>query len=106
MLVGPVGTGKTSVAEDVLNRLDPAKYSLLVLNMSAQVSGLIELSSCELMYGKLSRAIEVDAYVFSFQLNIIFIQKNFDFNADIFNEILLYFTISIVWMWRKSSISN
>ena len=37
MLVGPVGTGKTSVAQDVLNRLDPAKYSVLVLNMSAQV---------------------------------------------------------------------
>ena len=47
MLVGPVGTGKTSVAEDVLNRLDPAKYSLLVLNMSAQVSSFIQLPSYE-----------------------------------------------------------
>ncbi len=37
MLVGPVGTGKTSVAEDVLNKLDASKYSVLVLNMSAQV---------------------------------------------------------------------
>ncbi len=37
LLVGPVGTGKTSVAQDVLNRLDPSDYSVLTLNMSAQV---------------------------------------------------------------------
>ncbi|XP_008209980.1 dynein heavy chain 2, axonemal [Nasonia vitripennis] len=38
LLVGPVGTGKTSTAQSVVGALDPHKYSLLVLNMSAQTS--------------------------------------------------------------------
>lgn len=38
MLVGPVGTGKTSVATGVYNKLDDKKYSILTVNMSAQVS--------------------------------------------------------------------
>ena len=37
LLVGPVGTGKTSVAEGVLAKLDPKSYSVLTVNMSAQV---------------------------------------------------------------------
>jgi len=37
LLTGPVGTGKTSLAQKVLQRLDPKMYSLLVINMSAQV---------------------------------------------------------------------
>ena len=37
MLVGPVGTGKTSVAKNVLDKLNPKIYSLLTVNMSAQV---------------------------------------------------------------------
>ena len=38
MLVGPVGTGKTSVAESVVTKMDPKKYSILTVNMSAQVN--------------------------------------------------------------------
>lgn len=38
MLVGPVGTGKTSVAENTLSKLDPKSYSVLSVNMSAQTS--------------------------------------------------------------------
>ncbi|XP_052234681.1 dynein axonemal heavy chain 2-like isoform X14 [Dreissena polymorpha] len=38
MLVGPVGTGKTSVAENTLGKLDPKSYSVLTVNMSAQTS--------------------------------------------------------------------
>lgn len=37
LLVGPVGTGKTSVAESTLGRLDSKSYSVLSVNMSAQV---------------------------------------------------------------------
>ncbi len=37
LLVGPVGTGKTSVAQGVLQKLDPQAYSLLTINLSAQV---------------------------------------------------------------------
>ena len=37
LLVGPVGTGKTSVANDVIGSLDAHTYSVLVVNMSAQV---------------------------------------------------------------------
>lgn len=38
MLVGPVGTGKTSVAENSLSRLDSNEYNILSINMSARVS--------------------------------------------------------------------
>jgi dynein heavy chain len=37
LLTGPVGTGKTSVAQSVLEELDPLEYSVLVINISAQV---------------------------------------------------------------------
>lgn len=45
LLTGPVGTGKTSLAQKVLQRLDPKIYSLLVINMSAQVRGTRNLTS-------------------------------------------------------------
>ena len=38
MMVGPVGTGKTSVAQEILTSLDPKNYSVLTINMSAQVN--------------------------------------------------------------------
>ena len=38
LLTGPVGTGKTSVAQSVCNELDPLEFSLLVINISAQTS--------------------------------------------------------------------
>ena len=38
LLTGPVGTGKTSVAQNVLGELDPVEYTVLVINMSAQTS--------------------------------------------------------------------
>ncbi len=37
LLVGPVGTGKTSVAQGVINKLDTKFYSVLIVNISAQV---------------------------------------------------------------------
>lgn len=37
LLVGPVGTGKTSTAVSVISQLDSEKYSTLMINMSAQV---------------------------------------------------------------------
>lgn len=37
LLVGPVGTGKTSVAQTVLQKLDAATFSILTINLSAQV---------------------------------------------------------------------
>jgi len=37
LLVGPVGTGKTSVAQNVLDKLNTSKYSMLTINMSSQV---------------------------------------------------------------------
>ena len=41
LLVGPVGTGKTSVAQGVLQKLDPQQFNLLTINLSAQVSVLL-----------------------------------------------------------------
>ena len=38
LMVGPVGTGKTSVAQGVLQKLDPGVFNLLTVNLSAQVS--------------------------------------------------------------------
>ena len=37
LLVGPVGTGKTSVAQTVLQKLDASTFSILTINLSAQV---------------------------------------------------------------------
>jgi hypothetical protein len=37
LMVGPVGTGKTSVAQGVLQRLNPAVFNILTVNLSAQV---------------------------------------------------------------------
>ena len=38
LLTGPVGTGKTSVAQTALEKLDPKIFSILTINMSAQVT--------------------------------------------------------------------
>ena len=38
LIVGPIGTGKTSVASSGLQKMDPWEYRLLVVNMSAQTS--------------------------------------------------------------------
>lgn len=35
--VGPVGTGKSSTATNVLRKFNPDKFSILPINMSAQV---------------------------------------------------------------------
>lgn len=37
LLVGPVGTGKTSIAQSVLQSLPSSQWSVLVVNMSAHV---------------------------------------------------------------------
>lgn len=48
LMVGPVGTGKTSVAQGVLQRLDVSKFSILTVNLSAQVCGYtcVHVSMC------------------------------------------------------------
>jgi dynein heavy chain len=38
LLVGAVGTGKTTVAENVLKKLDSDIYNILIVHMSAQVN--------------------------------------------------------------------
>ncbi|XP_058531818.1 dynein axonemal heavy chain 2 isoform X3 [Ochotona princeps] len=38
LLVGPVGTGKTSIAQSVLQSLPSAQWSVLIVNMSAQTT--------------------------------------------------------------------
>lgn len=38
LLTGPVGTGKTSIAQTVLSSLNLEKYSVLNINMSAQTT--------------------------------------------------------------------
>ncbi|XP_078389870.1 dynein axonemal heavy chain 2 [Cetorhinus maximus] len=38
LLVGPVGTGKTSVGQNALQTLDSVKWSVLIVNMSAQTT--------------------------------------------------------------------
>ena len=40
LLVGNVGTGKTVIVEQVLDKLDSDVYSTLTVHMSARVSGL------------------------------------------------------------------
>lgn len=40
LLTGPVGTGKTSVAQSVLQSLD-SKWTALIINMSSQVGAFV-----------------------------------------------------------------
>ena len=49
LLVGPVGTGKTSVAQGVLQKLDPVKYNILTINLSSQVS--LRLNKLRIIHG-------------------------------------------------------
>ena len=37
LITGPVGTGKTTIVQDVLYNLDKDMWSYLIINMSAQV---------------------------------------------------------------------
>ena len=37
LLVGPVGSGKTTVIQSVLGKLDQSEYNQLTINLSAQV---------------------------------------------------------------------
>ena len=46
LLTGPVGTGKTSVAQKVLEHLDVKTWSVLTINMSAQVNFSTFYSYC------------------------------------------------------------
>jgi dynein heavy chain len=49
LLVGSVGTGKTTVAENVLAKLDSNVYNLLLVHMSAQVNKIVRFRiSCEI----------------------------------------------------------
>ena len=43
LLVGPVGTGKTSVANKTLQKIDPKTYSVLNINISAHVGILMKI---------------------------------------------------------------
>lgn len=38
LLTGPVGTGKSSIAQSVLEALDKNKYNILTINMSGQTT--------------------------------------------------------------------
>lgn len=46
LLVGPVGTGKTSIAQSVLQSLPSSQWSVLTVNMSAQVCYRTQGSGC------------------------------------------------------------
>lgn len=47
LLVGPVGTGKTSIAQSVLQSLPSSQWSVLTVNMSAQVCGRTPGPGCQ-----------------------------------------------------------
>lgn len=49
LLVGPVGTGKTSVAQGVLGKLDPQRFNVLTINLSAQVQVTVDVGK-SMMY--------------------------------------------------------
>ena len=70
MLVGPVGTGKTSVAQNSIGQLDSTEFSVLTVNMSARVSTCTLISS----YLKTFMPVMVKQYtplVFLFNINLL-----------------------------------
>ncbi|XP_069805044.1 dynein axonemal heavy chain 2 isoform X1 [Dendropsophus ebraccatus] len=61
LLVGPVGTGKTSIAQSVLQSLDANKWALLTVNMSAQTTSNNVQSIIESRVEKRTKGVYVPA---------------------------------------------
>ncbi|XP_066581151.1 dynein axonemal heavy chain 2 [Prorops nasuta] len=59
LLVGPVGTGKTSTAQSVLRELDHTKYSVLTINTSAQTTSLNVQTAIESRLEKRTKGIYI-----------------------------------------------
>ncbi|KAI4493628.1 hypothetical protein M0804_001804 [Polistes exclamans] len=59
LLVGPVGTGKSSIARSALESLDNMKYGLLVINMSAQTTSNNVQEAIESRLEKRTKAVYV-----------------------------------------------
>lgn len=59
LLCGPVGTGKTSVAQSVLSECDPMEYSSLVINISAQTSSMMVQEIVEARVEKRTKGVYV-----------------------------------------------
>ncbi|KAI4504209.1 hypothetical protein M0802_000680 [Mischocyttarus mexicanus] len=59
LLVGPVGTGKSSIARSALESLDNIKYGLLVINMSAQTTSNNVQEAIESRLEKRTKAVYV-----------------------------------------------
>ncbi|KAG7190743.1 hypothetical protein KM043_006815 [Ampulex compressa] len=59
LLTGPVGTGKTSTVQSVVNSVDDTKYSLLLINMSAQTTSNNVQSAIESRLEKRTKGVYV-----------------------------------------------
>lgn len=88
LLTGPVGTGKTSLAQKVLQRLDPKIYSLLVINMSAQVRQRLKLKVAVFVFSLAFPRPSAFAMLF-FKVNRGEIKDS--------NEICLAFRVFLFW---------
>lgn len=67
LLTGPVGTGKTSVAQSILQGLDN-KWKTLTINMSSQVSSLSVFSCVCHVCADVYLCALISAYLFWLQL--------------------------------------
>ncbi|XP_046278077.1 dynein axonemal heavy chain 2 isoform X2 [Marmota monax] len=59
LLVGPVGTGKTSIAQTVLQSLPPSQWTVLIVNMSAQTTSNIVQNIIESRVEKRTKGVYV-----------------------------------------------
>ncbi|KAF7401616.1 hypothetical protein HZH68_007436 [Vespula germanica] len=59
LLIGPVGTGKSSIARSALESMDIVKYTLLIINMSAQTTSNNVQDAIESRLEKRTKAVYV-----------------------------------------------
>ena len=114
LMVGPVGTGKTSVAQGVLQKLDTQKYNFLTINLSAQVYELHVLqvhvhvhvhvcNKCILQYTCTctctSQSVHVHRMVLYFPIHLV---KNTitTFEKVIYITCILYIIYMYMYMYR------
>ena len=80
LLVGPVGTGKTSIAQSVCSQLDSSKYSVLTINMSAQTSSNNVQEIIESRVEKRTKGVAT----------IMLVIPQVDSNNKFFEEVMIY----------------
>lgn len=90
MLVGPVGTGKTSVAQSVCGTLDSQQYSVLTINMSAQTTSN---NVQDIIESRVEKRTKGKVPFFFGQIYMFYNFHIFDIQINQFHNVFLYLSV-------------